>query len=321
MKTDIRLTDEGFTHAERFDSCVALNGIDISAHQGEKISWKKVKSSGTDFVFIRAGYRSADKGTIAADDQFDANIKGASKAGLMVGAYFYSQAVTPEEAEAEADFLIEKVKPYTVTMPLVIDFEIYPDGRLDKKIRAGELYAASLYHDIVLAFCRRVEDAGYESAVYANKDMLTHYMQADLLDDDATIWLAQYGETSDLDAHYRYWQADDSAVVGGIDGNVDHDFWYMTPGKVYKTRGAGIRDKHRISIGECHISFQRSVTKLRRGRAVPKLGVTYEGKRMREGTDYLISYVRNTQPGTGYIVLRGIGRYKNWIMQPFTISD
>lgn len=319
--TGIRLTDEGFEHAAVFDGCAVLNGIDVSVHQGEEINWRKVKTSGTDFVFMRAGYRSADEGILNEDSTFKENMAGAERAGMMVGAYFYSQALTPEEAVEEADYLLELVQPYDVTLPLVIDYEIFPDGRLDQKIQAGEMYAASFYHDIVLAFCRRIEAAGYEAAVYANKDMLTHYMQADLLDDDATIWLAQYGNTSDLDADYWFWQASDSAEVGGIDANVDHDFWYIRPDKVYKTRGSSkVREKNRISIGDCRVSFQRSVTKLKRGQAIPKLGVTCEGRHMREGSDYVISYVRNTEAGTGYIILRGIGKYKNWIMLPFEIE-
>lgn len=205
-------------------------------------------------------------------------------------------------------------------MPLAIDFEIYEGGRLDQKIQAGELYAASLYHDIVLAFCNAVHEAGYESAIYANRDMLTNYMQADLLDDSATIWLARYNKKAGLDADYMFWQCSDEGVVGGIEGNVDHDFWYVEPNKVYKTRAAGVKEKRRISIGNCRVAFQRSVTKLKRGRANPKLGITYEGKGLKEGRDYILTVVRNTQPGTGYIMIRGIGLYKNWMMVPFEIE-
>lgn len=315
--TNVRLTDKGFTHADRFSDCVVINGIDISEHQGTEINWRKVKTSGADFAFIRAGYRSADDGSLHIDDAFETNVKKAAKAGVMTGAYFYSQATTEAEALEEADFLLELVDPYEITMPLVIDYEIYPDGRLDKKIQAGELYAASLYHDIVLAFCRRVEEDGYESAVYANLDMYTNYMDASILDDEATLWLARYNETADLKANYSFWQCNQEAKVGGIKGKVDQDFWYIEPNKVYKTRGAGIKDSNRISIGNCHVSFQRSVTKIKRRRAIPKLGITYEGKGMKEGRDYVISYVRNTEPGKGYIIIRGIGKYKNWMMIPF----
>ncbi|MBR2539348.1 MAG: glycoside hydrolase family 25 protein [Mogibacterium sp.] len=318
--TDIILTDEGFKHSDKFANCAVLQGIDVSAHNSGDIKWKKVKSSGVDFAFIRAGYRAADDGTLHIDETFEKNVKGAAKAGIMTGAYFYSQALTPQEAQEEAYFLLELVKKKDITMPLAIDFEIYEGGRLDQKIQAGELYAASLYHDIVLAFCNAVHEAGYESAIYANRDMLTNYMQADLLDDSATIWLARYNKKAGLDADYMFWQCSDEGVVGGIEGNVDHDFWYVEPNKVYKTRAAGVKEKRRISIGNCRVAFQRSVTKLKRGRANPKLGITYEGKGLKEGRDYILTVVRNTQPGTGYIMIRGIGLYKNWMMVPFEIE-
>lgn len=318
--TNVFMSDEGFTHSKRFANCVALYGIDISEHNQDKIKWKKVKTSGADFVFLRAGYRGAEDGSINADPSFKKNAKAADKAGLMVGAYFYSQAITAAEAEEEAEFLLEAVRNYEITMPLVIDFEIYPDGRLDKKIQAGELYAASLYHDIVLAFCNKVQEAGYESAVYANYDMLTNYMDAGILDDEANIWLASYNKKAGLDANYMFWQCTDSAKVGGITGKVDQDFWYVEPNKVYKTKAAGTNEKNRISIGNCHVSFQRSVTKLSNRRAIPKLGITYEGKGMKEGRDYVLSVVRNTAPDRGYIIIRGIGIYKNWMMVPFAIE-
>ena len=318
--TDVYLSDEKFTHSDRFENCVVLQGIDISQHNDGDIKWKKVKTSGADFVFIRAGYRAADDGTIHADENFRKNAKAASKAGIMVGAYFYSQALTPEEAEEEAQFLLNAVKRYDITMPLVIDYEIYKGGRLDKKIQAGEMYAASIYHDIVLTFCRKVEAEGYESAVYANYDMLTNYMDASILDDEANIWLASYNKKAGLDADYMFWQCTDSAKAGGIEGNVDQDFWYVEPGKVYKTKAAGKNEKNRVSIGSCRVSFQRSVTKLKNRRAIPKLGITYEGKGLKKGRDYVLTVVKNTAPDRGYIIVRGIGNYKNWMMVPFSIE-
>ena len=317
-KPEFYITDEGFTHDEKFEGCVVLHGIDVSEHQKGEINWEHVKSSGADFVFIRAGYRAADNGTLHKDENFEVNMKKAEKAGLMVGVYFYSQALTPGEAKEEAEFVLDLVKKYDITMPLVIDYEIYEGGRLDKKIQAGELYAASLYHDIVLGFTNTVEAAGYESAVYANTSMLTNYMQADLLDDMATIWLAKYDNVAGLDADYWFWQCSEEGKADGIEGNVDKNFWYMRPEKVYETRAK--HKKSAVSVRECRISFRRSVTRLRNFRAMPKFDMTYEGKGMKEGRDYISSVVNNTKAGTGYVIIRGIGKYKDWIMYPFTIE-
>ena len=317
-KTDVIVTDEGYEHAIRHENCVALNGIDVSQHQKGDINWDKVKSSGIDFVFIRVGYRAADDGSLHEDETFKDNIVEAEKAGLMVGVYFYSQALTPEEGKEEAEYVLDKIKGYNITMPVVIDYEIYKDGRLDKKIKAGELYAASLYHDIVLGFTSTVENKGYESAVYASKDMLTNYMQEDLIDDMANIWLARYEKTPDLNADFWFWQCSDEGKAGGIDGSVDKDFWYLEPGKAYPTRAK--HKKSAASVEEAKIHFDKDSYKLHNFRAEPKYSLTWNGQRMAEGHDYVSSVVHNTQSGTGYVVIRGTGRYKDWVMFPFTIE-
>lgn len=317
--TDIRLTDKGYTHDSRFSDCIAVNGIDVSEHQGEDINWEKVKTSGADFAFIRAGYRAAGDGSLCTDSCFADNIKNASEAGLMTGAYFYSQALTPEEATEEADYLLKLVSGHRIDLPLVIDFEIYPKGRLEKKIKAGELYAASLYHDIVSAFCRRVEDKGYESAVYANTDMLTHYMDHSLLSKTENIWMAQYAAEAEAGISYGIWQCSQNAAVGGIKGDVDHDFWYIRPGTFYKTKAVG-RSRKRVSVSECRVVFSEESFALKMRRATPKFRVAYKGGNLRRGADYEYSVIRNTASGTGYVILRGTGRYKDWLAIPFNIE-
>lgn len=310
------LSDKGFSHAAQFENCIKVKGIDVSVYQ-KKINWKKVKSSEADFVFIRAGYRKSDTGELCEDDNFRRNIKAARRAGVMAGAYFFSQAINEAEAKTEADYLVELMKKYDADMPLVIDFETIQDGRLQKAIRDGDLYAASMFHDIVLAFCREVEAAGYESAVYANYDMLTNNMQADLLDDDAVIWAAQYGGRCDVDAEYRFWQCSESASVGGINGYVDQDYWYIEPEKIYETRAKAKDDA--VSIGDCSIEVAERA-ELSNHRAEPKVTVRYDGKKLKKGKHYMLGYVCNTKKGTGYAIVRGIKNYRDWTAVPFTID-
>ncbi len=312
-----KLSDEGLTHSDRYKKCVVVHGIDVSEHKNE-IKWRKVKSSGADFAFIRAGYRSAESGELREDANFRTNIKKANKAGIMCGAYFYSQALNEAEAVEEAEYLLGLVKRYDIEMPLVIDFELYSGGRLQQKVEAGEMPVASMYHDIVLAFCRRVEKAGYESAVYANYDMLTNYMDSTILDDEAVIWAAQYGGACDVKGNYRYWQCAEDAAAGGVEGNVDHDIWYIEPGRVYNTFAEGKNDP--VSIGDCEIDFDDDSYKLKNHKAEPEVTVTFEDKKLRQGKDYILSFVKNTESGTGYAVVRGRGKYKDWIALPFTID-
>ena len=222
------------------------------------------------------------------------------------------------EAIEEADYLIDLVKKYDIDMPLVIDYEIYHGGRLEKAIEAGDLPAASLYHDIVIAFCRRVEEAGYESAVYANYDMLTNYMDASILDDDVTIWAAQYGGECTVKGDYLFWQCSEETAIDGIKDPVDHDVWYIEPGKVYETKAAGKKDQ--TSIGECEILMDSGSCKLKNNRAKPKVVVMNGDKKLHPGKDYILSYVRNTVSGTGYVIVHGIGKYKDWTTKAFTIE-
>lgn len=312
------LNDEGLTHAERFSKSLVVHGIDVSAYQ-EDIKWKKVKSAEADFAFIRAGYRSAKTGELHEDSKFEKNMKAAEKAGVMKGVYFYSQAITPKEAEEEAEYLLDLVDDYEVELPLAIDFEIYEGGRLDKAIKTGDMAYASAYHDIVLAFCEKVEKAGYESCVYANYSMLTNYMDQNIIGDEATIWAAQYGGKCDVEGNYMYWQCAEDAGISGIKGPVDHDIWYIEPGRVYPTKARGSRSQ--ASIGDCKVEFEKEDLKLRNHRAEPKLTVTSkDGKKLKEGKHYELSFIKNTTKGTGYAVIRGIGKYKDWTTVPFTIG-
>lgn len=313
----VHLTDEGLTHAERYTDFIKVHGIDVSEFQ-DKIKWKKVKSSEADFAFIRAGYRKSDTGELCTDADFETNIKGANKAGVMTGAYFFSQAVSTDEAVEEAEYLLDLVKPYEIDLPLVIDFELIDGGRLAEKVAAGEMPAASNYHDIVVAFCSRIEEAGYEAAVYANYDMLTNYMDSELLDDQEFVWAAEYGGECHVKGNYMFWQASEDAQISGIEGSVDHDIWYIDPNKVYSTYAKG--KDNAVSIENCKVKFDKDSYRLSNHRAIPKIQITYEGKSLRKGTHYEVSYVRNTTKGTGYAIIRGIDSYKNWIAVPFTIE-
>ena len=312
------LSDEGLTHAERFADSLKVHGIDVSTYQKE-IKWKKVKSAEADFAFIRAGYRDANTGELHEDKMFEKNMKAARKAGIMKGVYFYSQAITPKEAEEEADYLLDLVKDYDIEMPLAIDFEIYQGGRLDQAIQTGNMAYASAYHDIVLAFCDKVEKAGYESCVYSSYDMLTNYMDSNIIGDEATVWVAQYGGKCDVEGEYMFWQCAEDAEMSGIEGTVDHDIWYIEPGRVYPTKARG--SKSQTSIGDVKVTFDKETYKLKNHRAKPKVTVTdKEGKKLKAGKHYEVSFIRNETKGTGYAVIRGIGKYKDWTTVPFTIE-
>lgn len=192
-------------------------GIDVSNWQGS-INWSKVKAAGVEFVIIRGAYRGTSTGTLAKDGRFDEYIKGAKAAGLKVGAYVFSQAITTAEAQAEADYLLKVVKGYSLDLPLVFDLEHYSGGRFTKANLSRRAKT-----DLCKAFCARVEAAGYESMVYSNPSMLNYELYAGEL---GRLWLAHFTTRTSYSGHaYEYWQCG-VGTVDGIDGDVDLDFWF-----------------------------------------------------------------------------------------------
>ncbi len=228
---------DNVVHNSRFDGYIIEKGIDVSKYQGT-INWSKVKSAGYTFAIIRVGYRGyGTPGTMNADSMAVKNIDGALQAGIEVGVYFYSQAISTAEAKEEADYVLDflKTNNYTnadITLPIVIDYEFASvgTGRLYK-------YYASLSSSswksnsasIVMKFCSTVEAAGYQGMVYANKSMLES-MNAAKISASYPIWLAHYTTQTSYAGDYSYWQYTSKGSVSGISGNVDLNFRYVEPG-------------------------------------------------------------------------------------------
>lgn len=192
-------------------------GIDVSKWNGT-IDWSKVKAAGIDYVIIRCGYRGSSKGALIEDPKYKANIDGATKAGLKVGVYFFSQAVDEVEAVQEASMVLSLVKGYKITYPIFLDVEA-SGGRADnisKETRTA----------ICKAFCKTIQNAGYTAGVYANKTWLTNKIDASQLG-GYKIWLAQYATQPSYTGRYEIWQYKDSGSVPGISGHVDLNLSYL----------------------------------------------------------------------------------------------
>ncbi len=239
--TNNPFTGKKYTHDDRFAGAEIIHGVDVSYYQ-TTADFAKAKAAGADFVFLRAGYRGSSKGTLYKDTTFDKYAAAATDAGLDLGAYIYSQAITVDEAKEEADYIIGIVRNYNITLPLVFDFE-YASGA-SSRLRAAKL-SAKKQTDICLAFCERVEAAGYTAMVYANHSMLTN----DLNDEDIAakydIWLANYSTTPTLSGklysqEYAYWQYSSTGSVNGISGSVDCNFrYYKKPTQVTNLKITG----------------------------------------------------------------------------------
>jgi GH25 family lysozyme M1 (1,4-beta-N-acetylmuramidase) len=310
-----------FVHQARFENYIVADGIDVSYAQGTGINWDAVKKSGIDFVFVRAGYRDAATGKICSDETFDSNVTGAKNAGLLVGAYFYSQAVSTQEAETEANFLLDKVAPYKIDLPLVMDIETYEDGRLQKMISTG-LLPPVMMNKMTLAFCDAVEEAGYESMVYANKSFLSNKLDGDALADETNIWLAHYTLDTGYTGDFSFWQCSESWTVPGINGYVDKDFWYINPDAAYTTlaKSAGVSENKRISISDCDVTLKDHTSTYVGFNVEPGVTVRYKFDGLTEGKDYKVSYINNAGPGTGYAIVTGTGDYKDAVVTSFKIK-
>ncbi len=202
----------------------ACAGIDVSFYQGE-IDWAAVAADGVEFAIIRLGYRGYTQGGLNLDSRYEENIQGALDAGLDVGIYFFSQAVSEEEAAAEADFILKNLDGYgaeSIKYPVVFDWEPITPG---KEARTDGMDGETLTR-CAAAFCRRVREAGYTPAVYFNQDM--GYLTYDLAQlTEFSFWLAEYDEKPDFYYGFDMWQYTHTGTVEGIQGSVDWNlsFW------------------------------------------------------------------------------------------------
>lgn len=199
---------------------MALKGIDVSACQ-KSIDWTKVQ---TDFAIIRAGYGRYEK---QKDSEFEANYAGAKKQGIPVGAYWYSYAVTPEEASAEADVFLKIIKGKQFEYPVFYDVEE------SKQLALGKEKVSA----IIRAFLEKVEKAGYWVGLYMSASPLNTHV-ADDIKSRYTIWVANVGVTKpSYSGAYGIWQYSWKGNISGIIGDVDLDYCYNDYPEKIKAKG------------------------------------------------------------------------------------
>lgn len=206
-----------------------MKGIDVSYYQGKDIDWAKVKSGGISFAFLRCGYSGTKDGKCHPDSTFNGdkkhkgNIQRATAAGVDVGAYYFSQARTVKEAQAEAAFAVKQVKESgcKLNLPLVIDTENYPGGRASSsKLNRIKRTAA------VKAFCDYVKSKDYTPMIYASTSWINNNLDMKKLS-GYQVWVAQYNDTVTYKGSYRCWQYTSSGKVPGISGRVDLNYWAL----------------------------------------------------------------------------------------------
>lgn len=212
--TNLKKDKNGELAYKKDGKVISRKGIDVSKYQGE-IDWDKVKADGVEFAIIRIAYRGYGSGEIVTDEQAVANIKNATKAGVKVGVYFFSQAINEKEAEEEAEYVIDIIDKYKIEYPIVFDMEeINGDtARTDKLTKEEKT-------DIAIAFCERVKEEKYTPMVYANIKWFAGYYDMKRLE-AYDKWFAYYDDTLYFPYKIKMWQYTDSGKVDGIAGNVD----------------------------------------------------------------------------------------------------
>lgn len=197
----------------------AVAGIDVSKWNKE-IDWEKVRKSGVEFAIIRCGYRGSSTGSLVIDPYFEQNIKGALDAGINVGVYFFTQAVTDVEAVEEASMVLSLIEKYHITYPVFIDTEgAGGNGRADN---------LDVDHRTLVckAFCDTIESGGYNAGVYASKNWYNNRINVEELD-EYYIWLAEYRKAPTYEGYFDMWQYTSKGQIDGISGNVDLNLSYI----------------------------------------------------------------------------------------------
>lgn len=206
-------------------------GIDVARYQGT-IDWQQVADAGVDFAMVRLGYRTLDTGVIVEDSNARYNLQEAQQYGIKLGAYFFSTAITEEEAQEEADWVAEILSRYSITYPVAFNCEGFqnPENRqysLSKEART----------DLALVFLKGVEEHGYEAMFYASKNEMENETKWEIsrIDDKYMVWVAQYPEqpypdtpASDYSRQHMMWQYTREGTIPGITQAVDLDIAYFS---------------------------------------------------------------------------------------------
>ena len=185
---------------------ILSRGIDVSQWQ-QNINWSAVADDDIQFAMIGTRYNNA------VDPYFDTNVRGAAAAGLRVGVYLYSYATTTAMAESDADFVLNLIKDYPISYPVVLDVEAQEMNGL----------TPSQIADIINAFCKKVETAGYYPMVYTNDYWISN--KIDMTKVHYDVWIARYNSKPTYQGA-ALWQASNQGTVNGINGNVDINFTF-----------------------------------------------------------------------------------------------
>ena len=195
---------------------ISYVGVDLSKQNGD-VNFNSMKAAGVDYVMIRLGGRGYSTGQISLDENFKKNIEGAAAAGLDIGVYFNSQAISQEEAIQEVNFVIQNLEPYraNVKYPIAFDMEFVANdtARIDSLTKDEKT-------NIATSFLESVKAAGYVPMIYGDKEWLIKEIDLARLQ-SYDVWLVQEQELPDYPYQFTMWQYSTEGVVNGVSGDAN----------------------------------------------------------------------------------------------------
>lgn len=201
---------------------VSYVGVDISNQTGN-VNFNGLKTAGVDYVMIRLGGRGYSTGQITLDESFKEHIEGAIAEGLDIGVYFYSQAISSEEAVQEANFVVQNLEPYRahIKYPVAMDMEFVrnDEARIDGLGREEKTTVAA-------SFLETIKAAGYVPMIYGDKEWLIKEVDLTKLQ-NFDVWLAQESDLPDYPYQYAMWQYSTKGVLNGIKGDANLNICFI----------------------------------------------------------------------------------------------
>lgn len=199
-------------------------GIDVSDHQ-HSVNWAAVAQDGVEFAMLRLGNRGSSEGQLYEDTLFADNVLGVQSVGMPFGVYFFSQAVSEDEARQEAQFVLDTLASYGLSPESLAYPVVFDQEPVEGEGRANDLSTEQLTAN-ALAFCQTVEQAGYRPMVYGNQNDMARRNLDEL--SAYPVWYAEYGVAQpNADFDFVMWQYSNSGTVRGIDTEVDLNIYMV----------------------------------------------------------------------------------------------
>lgn len=202
--------------------------IDVSRWQGiiKLGDWVQVEAAGYKGVMLRAiGNRN---GVPYIDPTFEDNYINAKAAGLDIGVYYYTKAITEKLADEELAALRQALRGKELTLPVALDME---DETL-AVLKPNDLTNLAAYH------LEQIEKMGFFAQLYTYTSYANVHLDMARLAGRWDIWLADYtGKTPKVQFKYSAHQHSSEGRVPGINGPVDLDVTTVNYPKIIKTKG------------------------------------------------------------------------------------